>query len=151
MKHIFLFIVIIIFLASCEKSEQRKFAGWGKKWNISISFDQTDFTPSWELFAPMEFNKRKGTVNINDSIFANYTYNADLNQIIIIDTTKISYNNVKVWALMVMDGLFNEDFTFVGGQWSYYLNMDSLNSEIQPKTFPYEYSSYNGWIAEIQE
>ena len=63
MKHIFLFILIIVLLASCEKSEQRKFAGWGKKWNISISFDQTDYTPHWELTAPMEFNKKERGIN----------------------------------------------------------------------------------------
>lgn len=138
MKHIFLFIVIIIFLASCEKAEQRKFAGWGKKWNISFEYNGQDSMPAFEFESTAKFNKRNSTITIGDTLTMYYIYYPEENVLVFADTIQILIYNKKAWVARKFSGYFDEDFEKIGGWWKYYYNGDSLYNSSKP----YNYDSF---------
>ena len=145
MKYIVLFIIVAFLFTSCEKAEQRKFAGWGKKWDISFEYNGQDSMPAFEFQSTAKFNKRNSTITIGDTLIMYYVYDADNNWIRFGDTIQINIYNKKAWVVRSFFGQFDEDFEKIGGAWKYFYNGDSLYSSIKPYIFDGQTWELNFW------
>ena len=144
MKYIVLFIIVAILFTSCENSE-RKFTGWGKKWNISFEYNGQDSMPAFEFESTAKFNKRNSTITIGDTLIMYYVYYPEERVLVFADTIQIMIYNKKAWVVRWFNGYFDEDFEKIGGSWRYYYNPDSLYSIDKPCRYDGQTQELNLW------